>query len=444
MRAICSPPRLRLRARWALVPVWSVLAVFALGAPTVPAFDIEAVLQQAFASSSFMRSAAVSLQAEGTRLAQALAERGVSISLNSRYQGVHIRDGSGSTDKATGSLFVEATQSLFDDGRVEARIAEAGSRIAAAAARLKLAEQQLLLGAVDSYIRILEGERLLELATASRRTLESELAAARDRFELGSGTRTAVAQAESRLAQADTALAQRVGELEVARSRYETAIGAPPPAELAPLIGLPDLPNSLVEALEAARQDHPELRALRADVQVAEHARRRIEALQAGEGLRVFGSAGATHDSDRGRQPGVRRTRPEMSAGLVFSVPLFDGGAKASRVLEAELMVEARRAQVQTSEAAIREEAVSAWESLILAESAMDSGRTRSEAAALALEGIRRAAQGGQASTLDILDGERELLDADTALVQAVYARQVAAFRLRAGIGSLSLEALGL
>ncbi len=427
-----------------LAPVVVMLGLVVSAVSPASAAGVGDVLRQAFSSSSTIRSAVARLEAEQARLAQAEAERGFSVRLNSRYQGVHIRDSSASTDKVSGSLFVEASQNIYDDGRVLARISEAEARVRAAAARVRLSEQRLLLAAVDAYIRLLEGERLLALAMASRRTLESELAAARNRFELGSGTRTAVAQAESRLAEAETGLARRVGELEIARSRYETAIGAPPPADLPQLTGLPELPPSLPGAITFAHDDHPELRALRADVEALEHAGRRIGALQAGDGLRVFGSAGATHDSARAGSPGPSRMRPEFSAGIVFSVPLYDGGAKAARILEAQLLIDARRADLMTSESAVREETVSAWESLMLAESTIDSGKTRTDAAAIALEGVRRAAQGGQASTLDILDAERELLDAETGLVQAEFARLVAAYRLRAAVGSLTLEALGL
>ena len=424
-----------------------VTALFFFGTSPLQASELsfEEVLRKAFSSSFVIGSAVATLQAEKARLDQALSERSFGVNLNSRYQGVHIRDGNASTDKVTAQLFVEATQSLYDEGRVAARISEAEARVAAAVARVQLAEQQLLMSAMETYIRLLEGDRLLQLAEANRRTLQSELTAARNRFELGSGTRTSVAQAESRLAEAESVVAQRVGELEVSRSRYQTAVGEPPPNRLLEIVALPDIPNSLAVAQETAIREHPELVAARADELAAEQALRRASALEPGQGLRVFGSAGATYDSGRGDpQRGTRRMRPELQAGVVFSVPLYDGGGKEARKMEAEQTIALRSAATARSEAAIREEVVSAWESLLLAESVIESGMTRTDAATLALEGVRRAAQGGQASTLDVLDAERELLNAETGLVQAEYSRLIAAFRLRAAVGSLSLEGLGL
>ena len=435
----------RRRGLCALAPFAVSLIFYGTDPLSASEVSIEEVLHKAFSSSFVIGSAIATLQAEKARLDQALSERSFDVSLKSRYQGVHTRDGNASTDKVTGQLFVEATQSLYDDGRVSARISEAEARVAAAVARVQLAEQQLLMSAMETYIRILEGERLLELAEANRRTLESELTAARNRFELGAGTRTSVAQAESRLAEAESVVAQRVGELEVSRSRYQTAVGEPPPEILVEIAVLPDLPTSLSMAQETADREHPELVAARADQHVAEHALRRVSALEPGQGLSVFGSAGATYDSGRGNpQRGIRRMRPELSAGVVFSVPLYDGGGKEAQKFEAEQIIASRRFATARLEAAIREEVVSAWESLILAESVIESGMTRTDAAALALEGVRRAAQGGQASTLDVLDGERELLNAETGLVQANFSRLIAAFRLRAAVGSLTLEGLGL
>ena len=418
------------------------LAAVLLLAGPAPASELGDVLRQAFETSAAIRAAEFDLAAEHQRRYQAEAGTSHTITLNSRALGTHIRDqGIGSTDKVSGSVFFEVSRTMFDAGRVAASLSEADARIVVAASRLRQVEQDVLRGAVDAYIAILEGQRLLALARANRLTLASEADAARNRFDLGSGTRTEVALADARLAESDTALSRRVGELEIARSRYETAIGTPPPMVLPELLDLPELPASLPEALEMAARDHPELHVRRATVVVAEQARQRLSALDPGEGLRIFGSVGATHDSLRQRRQGMRRTRPEISAGLGYTVSLYDGGGKAARVEEADRRVDIRNAELRTAEARLRDTVVAAWETLQIAESTIKSGHTRIMATGIALEGTRRAAQGGQASTLDVLDGERELLDAETAVVRAEYSRLAAAFSLRAAIGSLNLGA---
>ncbi len=424
----------------------ALLTVSLLLPPAAPASadSMETYLETALRSSATMRSVVSNLEAARARLMQAYAESGTNVALSSNLQGQHIRDASASTDKATASFRVEASRNVYDDGRAVAAISEAEARVAAAAFRVQEAEQRVLLAGVQAYVAILEGERLLELAESNRSTLENDLSQARTNNELGIGSVTAVAQAESRVAAARSDVARRAGELEVSRSRFAVALGEPPPDKLPQAVGLPLLPFTLAEALDAASESHPQLRALRADLQAAELVLRQAEALDPASGLRIFGYGAASYDSTRGKPSPLRKTRPEVGAGLRFSVPLYDGGAKSSRIRQAELSAEGLRARIETAEDEIRHEVKTSWELLMIAESVIDAGRTRIEAASLALQGIRRFGQEGLVATIDVLDSEKELLDAEVAAVRADYDRLNAAYRLLAATGGLNRDTLAL
>jgi outer membrane protein len=53
-------------------------------------------------------------------------------------------------------------------------------------------------------------------------------------------------------------------------------------------------------------------------------------------------------------------------------------------------------------------------------------------------------AQFGQKTTLDLLDAEKDVNDAELSLVSAEHNQLLAAFRLKAAIGSLTAEQMGL
>ena len=68
----------------------------------------------------------------------------------------------------------------------------------------------------------------------------------------------------------------------------------------------------------------------------------------------------------------------------------------------------------------------------------------QSDAAEFALDGVRQEALAGSRTVLDILDAEEELLGSETDLLRARREEVLAAYRLRAAMGRLTAEALGL
>ncbi len=62
----------------------------------------------------------------------------------------------------------------------------------------------------------------------------------------------------------------------------------------------------------------------------------------------------------------------------------------------------------------------------------------------IALDGVIQEAQVGSRTTLDVLDAEQELLDAQVDLVRSERDEYVAAYALQASIGRLTVENLNL
>ena len=66
------------------------------------------------------------------------------------------------------------------------------------------------------------------------------------------------------------------------------------------------------------------------------------------------------------------------------------------------------------------------------------------EAFRLVAKGIASEAQFGQRTMLDLLDAEKDVNDAELSLVTAEHDRTLAAFQLKAAIGNLTAEQMGL
>ena len=86
--------------------------------------------------------------------------------------------------------------------------------------------------------------------------------------------------------------------------------------------------------------------------------------------------------------------------------------------------------------------AIAAWEALESSKAQIVSRNAEVSSAEIALEGVRQEALVGSRTTLDVLDAEQELLDAQVSLVTAIRDESVASFQLLAAIGSLTPQAL--
>jgi outer membrane protein len=75
---------------------------------------------------------------------------------------------------------------------------------------------------------------------------------------------------------------------------------------------------------------------------------------------------------------------------------------------------------------------------------AVSAAESEVRAANIALNGVRQEAQGGQRTTLDVLNAQQELVNARVSLVTAQRDRVVASYALLAAAGRLSPQALKL
>ena len=74
----------------------------------------------------------------------------------------------------------------------------------------------------------------------------------------------------------------------------------------------------------------------------------------------------------------------------------------------------------------------------------LDAVQREFKASKLVAAGIASEAQFGQKTTLDLLDAEQDVNDAELRLVTAAHNLRLAAFRLQRAIGGLTAESLGL
>lgn len=334
---------------------------------------------------------------------------------------------------------------LYNGGAVRNSVRAAEQRIEAGRADLRGTESALFTQVVAAYMDVLRDEAVVGLARNQVEVLDVNLQATRDQFEIGTLTRTDVAQSEARLALARGDLRSAEANLIGSRENYIALVGDAPD-DLAPPPPLGGLPTSLDGVVATALDNNPDLLAAR---ERAEAARLDIRVAGAGRLPQVSVVTGYTYQNFLGsRSGGTGLALPQSSsglqAGLNLSLPLFQGGRPAALQRQAQARASAALEQVVEVERGVISQARSAWASYQASQAIIASSETAVAAAALGLEGVRAENTVGNRTVLDILDAERELLNTRVQLVTAQRNAYVAGFSLLAAMGRAEARDLGL
>lgn len=334
-------------------------------------------------------------------------------------------------DNLSGSVGLNAEMLLYDFGRSALGVDAAKETVLATRAQLVDIENAVLFNAVNAYLNVRRSEAFVQLRENNVRLLTQQLRATRDRFDVGEVTRTDVSLAEARLAAARSGLAAELGQLELAREQYRVAVGAYP-GDLAAPPRLPAIPATEETARAIALRENPVIAQVQHQVAATELA---VEIAKRGVLPRLSGSANVGLDDDGDTN---------SSVGVTLGGPIYQGGLITSQVRRAQALRDQARAQLYTAGLQVGQEVGNAFANLGVAIARIDASSRQVEAASLALEGVREEFQLGARTTLDVLDQEQELLDAQTNLVSATVDRQIAAYQVLDAMGRLTAQRLGL
>lgn len=323
-------------------------------------------------------------------------------------------------------------QTLWSGGRIGHGITAAEANIMAGRENLRDAEQTVLALVIQSYADVIRDTQILAIREANLGVLRRQLDESSARFEVGEITRTDVAQSEARLAQSEADLANARAQLSVSRAAYAAVVGQSP-GDLAPMPVLPGLPTDFDSALDIALIDNPGIRAATYSLRAAEAnvAAAKAEFLPS---LRATATYGGSSEFDR---LGDITDNTRLTAGATLSVPLFTGGLNSSRVAQALERANAAQIGVEGEGRNTLQSVSSAYAQSISARATLTAGQEAVRAATVAAEGVRQEAQVGLRTTLDVLNQELELRNAEVTLASARRNEYVAQANLLAAMGRL-------
>lgn len=325
---------------------------------------------------------------------------------------------------------------LYDFGRTRLQIDIAKETVLSTRQVLLSVEQGVLLRAAAAFLEVRRQTAVVGLRQNNVRVITEELRAARDRFEVGEVTRTDVSLAEARLAAARGAKAGAQGALARANEEYRAVTGHRHGALSTPP-RVPSTAKSVEAAKAVAVRNHPGMIKAQHDVAAAELA---VLLAEAGKKptVKLSGQYGLTENfkSDNFSKGG--------SVSIIAGGPIYQGGRLAAVERRAMAQRDAVRGGLHTTRHQIALDVGNAWAQLQVARAIREATDRQVRASRVAFRGVREEAKLGARTTLDVLDAEQELLNAQADEISAVIDTHVAAYSLLSAMGLLTAERLKL
>jgi outer membrane protein len=332
------------------------------------------------------------------------------------------------------SIGATLTQPLLDGMRRINEISRATAAVTAGNYALSDTEQQVRLDTATAYLAVLRDRTILVLHQRSLANLADILTSTRARFFGGETTKTDIAQAAGRLEQARAELDRTTGDLAASSSEFERLVGAKPGQVTPSAVPVALLPRTASEAVRLAEEANPRIgKANFTAIAADDAARAAVGELSPAVDLVV----------DRTRNYAYSPTidtLDEFAVKVRVRIPLFEPGA-IPRIGQARAIAHQRHYEANDARDGVTAAARTAFGRYQAGVARSDSLARQIRFVRAALIGVKKEAQGGQRTVLDVLNAEAEAVNAEVTNATARYERDSSAYVLLATVGRLAGDA---
>ena len=385
----------------------------------------------------------VAAASEGVNFASSLFLPTVSLNGDSGYKIID-----NPTSRAAGKNFgrgfekltLTVTQNIFDGSRKNHDKNTAELNQEAVAGSFEETRQSLLLQAANIYVDVLRQIALTRLARKSESAIAYQLDLEDERVKRGGGTAVDVLLSKTRLQRSKEQRIVFEGNLRDAVTRYTQLFGHPPDLKTleTPKLDYVLVPTDIDAAVSAALAANPLIANSNRQIDIA---RMRQRSAQSDYFPRVDVVGSANYEDDREGTVGNRR---DYSVTLQATWNLFSGFSTRSSVAEAAHSYSATINNHLFVNRRIEEEVRLAWQSML---TACDRRLLLVNAVLISAEvhaSRVRLQEAGQETTINVLDAEGEVFNAEINEVAAVYDEVLAIYRLASAQGLNLVDILDL
>ena len=338
------------------------------------------------------------------------------------------------------STSIKLEQTLIDFGR-GADYQKKKIGIDLAKVKLLKKEQDILYKAINAYSSLVAAKEKEEINKKNVELKISQLETDRIRLERGEVKLSDVAQSESSLAGAEAKYIQSQNEVVTSKLNYENLIGKINIYDLQKsILSIVKIPASLESAIELSKKNNH-------DIKIAE-----LGLKQAEKDITIAKSDLAPTASlslERSYTEDLSTTYDEREKDVLkatVSWPFYSGGKKFATIDKNQSIKTRQRLLLDNAVKTNLTEVTSAWANLQSSESFLNSVIAQVKAAEIANEGITAEylSGAGSRSTLDVIQSNSLLLNAQISLANSERDYLLAQYNLLKSIGLLTGSYLNL
>ncbi len=322
-------------------------------------------------------------------------------------------------------------QSVFDASALNDARAEAHTE-AAAAHSYQGARDLVVLVAANLYLETLAGDARAQSARAQRDTAQALFDQAQNLKQAGIVAGLDVVRAELRLATDRQRVTAAENALQRTKLQLARVIGLSPGqaftlSDAVPFVPVPD--ETFQQVLDRAYRERPDYHAALERVQAAEAKRKAAsgDALPAVHVNAEFGAIGLT----------VPTARSTFAVAGTVVVPIFDGGRRQGKVLEADADLRSRRAEAEDLRAEIDYDVRTAFLDLQDTGDQLQLATRSRDLAAHQLTQSRDRFAAGVTSNLEVVQAQEQVAAASEQYISALYSFNVAKAMLARSTGTV-------
>ena len=332
-----------------------------------------------------------------------------------------------------------AKMALYTGGRIAGEAETAGKLSEAEKEKFVRTRDELIYGVTGIYFSILGQQKILTSLGFSQKALEENKKRVAQLYEVQKAAKVDLLRTEVRLSDLNQAILKEENTLAVQKRILFNLMGyetVPEGVRFDDVAGFPsEILFDVRQLTESALKNRPDYQAAktRLEAQALRVATAKSGSLPSVSLVGSYGLRDAPTPADKGKN--TRALEDAGSVGIVFSVPLFEGGRVAAKVAEESAILAAARDRLKKLELQIRQETETATLDVLSSSARFRATEKSIEQAkeSLRIESLKYEL--GRGSIMDVLDSQAALLQAETSNCRSCIDYHISMARLKLAVG---------
>ncbi len=332
---------------------------------------------------------------------------------------------------------VVISQSIFDGGSSFSEIQISKNEIYSQRFYLKNVEQEVFLDGISLYADLATENSNLILKKKNVEVLKRQLELTKEQFEIGEVTMTDVSISEARLSLAESENLESINNLNSLKANFLSVFGKKPNN---PKIEMPlkKSDREINDLKKKALEDNPKIKGIKFKIK---SFKKQIQSLKRKQLPSVKLEAEAKINEGYFRTDSKREV---LSAFAKIDIPIYRSGLASSEIRGLRKQAKAEIELLKLESKILESNLIATKSSLDYSLSKINAFKKQIESNKIYLEGLKQELQLGERTTLDVLNGEQELLESSLGLVMAFKDYFISYYELLFYLGKLNAKDLNL